>query len=357
MLVASVTAYLAQHSGTLTAQTVGDLSILLAVVVAAVSTAWAARRASDERPAWTMLAVAATVWAVAKVIYTMYGLTRDHVYPFPSLADAGFVGYSVPLFVALVLFPHPAQTLTSRLRTLVDALVIAMSILFISWSTVLGPVYQAGGVDLLTRLTGLAYPVVDVVVAALVLTLGMRRPAGQRVTWLLLGGGLVVLAVTDSIYVYLLNAGESGLTGTVLTAGWTSAWLLVAFAPWWPRSSSTAEASAATALAVELVPYVPVLCAIVASAQVVLAQDRFLLANGATLLVAVAVRQVMIVFENVTLTRDLEAKVAARTAELAELAAIVNSSPDAILSKTRDGIVTSWNPVRSACTDGGPRRS
>ncbi len=344
VFVASVTAFLAQHSGTSTAQTVGDLSIQLAVVVAAVSVAWAAHRASDERPAWTMMAVAATLWLTGNAFYTTYGLTRDHVYPFPSLADAGFIGYSVPLFVALVLFPQPAQTVTSRLRSLLDALVIAISILFISWSTVLGSVYQAGGGDLLTRLTGLAYPVVDVLVASLVLTLGMRRPAGQRVTWLLLGGGLVVLTVTDSLYVYLLYAGETGLTGTVLTAGWMSAWLLVSFAPWWPRASGADEVRGGAALAIELVPYVPVLFAIVASAGVVIGQDRFLLSSGAILLAAVTARQVMIVFENVTLTRDLEAKVTARTAELAELGAIVNSSPDAILSTTRDGIVTSWNP-------------
>jgi len=37
------------------------------------------------------------------VPYVTYGFTRDHVYPFPSVADAGFLGYAPPLAVALLL--------------------------------------------------------------------------------------------------------------------------------------------------------------------------------------------------------------------------------------------------------------
>jgi PAS domain S-box-containing protein len=229
-------------------------------------------------------------------------------------------------------------------HTVLDALAIALAVLFVSWGTVLGSVYQAGGADVLTRVTSLGYPIVDVLIASLVLALGMRRPAGQRLTWAVLGGGLVTLAVTDSIYVSLLNAGQTGLTGTPLAIGWVSAWLLIGLAPWVPRSTGAAEVRREAALVIELLPYVPVFLAILVSAEVVLGEDRFLQATGAILLVVVAARQVMIVFENVTLTRDLEAKVALRTTELAGMGAIVQASQDAILSKTTAGIVTTWNP-------------
>ena len=64
----------------------------------------------------------------------------------------------------------------------------------------------------------------------------------------------------------------------------------------------------------------------------------------------ILVRQVLIIIENLTLTTGLEQEVAARTAELEGLGAIVNSSTDAILSTTPDGIITSWNPGRSSST-------
>lgn len=51
--------YLAGHSGSAHAQAVGDFSILVAVVIAALSCAVAAFKSTAERPAWAMLAVAA----------------------------------------------------------------------------------------------------------------------------------------------------------------------------------------------------------------------------------------------------------------------------------------------------------
>ena len=64
--------YTARDPGSWSAQTLGDFSILLAVLVAAGSCALAARKAfgSGEGPAWMMLAVAATVWALSMMIYT-----------------------------------------------------------------------------------------------------------------------------------------------------------------------------------------------------------------------------------------------------------------------------------------------
>lgn len=343
-LVLAVGAYVWRYSGTPSAQTLGNFSQLFAVVIAAVSCAAAARKASDERPAWTMLALAATVWATGMALYAMYGVTRDHVYPYPSVADLGFIGYAVPAAVALFLFPQTTQRQLSRLRPLQDALVIAVAILFISWATVLGLVYKAGGETLLARLTGLGYPIADVVIASLVLALGMHRPMGQRLPWVVLGGGLVILAVTDSIFVSLVNEGQTGLTGTPLVTGWIAAWLLVALAPWVPRSPGTAGVRRDVALAIELVPYVPAVLAVLVLSEVRLRDDPFLFVTGVILLSLVIARQVMIVYENVTLTRDLEAKVALRTTELAGLGSIVQSSVDAIVGMTPEGVITSWNP-------------
>ncbi|MBA2559602.1 MAG: PAS domain S-box protein, partial [Propionibacteriales bacterium] len=344
VLVAVVGVYLGKHAGTASALTVSDFTNLLAAVVAAASCGWAAHRASDEKRAWVMLTLAATVYAFGQAAWTTYGITRNHAYPFPSVADFGYIGYALPATAALLLFPRSSQRLSSTLRTLLDALVIALAILFISWGTVLKTVYEAGGETVLKRVVSLGYPVADVLVLSLVLTLGMRRPAGQRMPWLLLGGGLAVLAVTDSTYVFLVYAGHLAVTGTPLALGWIGAWLLIGLAPWVPRSSSDAPVRRNVSLAIELIPYVPVLFAIVVTAQAALSRDRLLSIAGAILLFAVAARQVMIVYENVTLTRDLEAQVAVRTKELAGLGAIVQSSVDAIVGKTVGGVITSWNP-------------
>lgn len=337
--------YLGSHSGTASAQTPGDLLILVAVLVAFASCAFATRLRAPNSRAWLFMTLAAGTWALGQSAWTYYGITRDNVYPFPSVADIGYLGFVVPAAVALFSFPRPAAPRATWLRPLLDALVIASAILFISWTTVLGTVFQAGGSSLLSRMVGIGYPIVDVVMASLVLALGMRRLPGERLPWLFLGGGLVVLAITDSIYVRLTFAGVTGTTGSLLALGWMTAFLLIALAPWVPQGLRTGGVRREYTLVLELLPYVPVLGAILVSTLVVIdTRDPFLFFSGAVLLILVIIRQIMIVFENVTLTRELEAKVAARTAELEGLAAIVNSSTDAIVGKTPDGVITSWNP-------------
>ncbi|BAS07818.1 protein involved in peptidyl-histidine phosphorylation [Arthrobacter sp. Hiyo4] len=160
------------------------------------------------------MSVAAYVWAAGQLVWTYYGLANNHVYPFPSLADALFLAYPMPAAVALFSFRRPGGTTRVGLaRTVLDAAVISGAVLVVSWYTALGPALSAEG-DLLTRLATIGYPVVDVVITSLVLVLGMRRQPGERLPWLCFGGGLLVLTVTDSTYVRLTFDGVTGVTGS-----------------------------------------------------------------------------------------------------------------------------------------------
>ena len=329
------------------AQTVGDLSQLAAVLLAVAGCAEAARRGGPERRAWAVLASALGVWAMAMTLWTWYGSTRDHVYPFPSLADLGFVGYAVPAVAALLLFPRSSLRRASRLRELLDSAVIAGSVLFVSWATVLGPLYQSGGTGL-TRLVGLAYPVVDIAVVSVVLVVGMRVPPEQRRPWLLFGGGLVLLTVTDSVYVSMTLQGQTALTGTPLALGWVAAMVLIAAASQVrPRRARPATFRHFTVLQ-ELLPTLSLAGAIAVEPPRRLdTGDVFLVGNAVVLLVLFAAQQVVAVIERVRLANGLEDTIAARTAELssadARFRSLVESSDDAIISATPDGLVTSWN--------------
>jgi two-component system sensor histidine kinase/response regulator len=226
--------YLAANSGTPPALVAGDFSILVAALLAGASCSRAALRGGVNARAWAFMAAAAYVWAAGMAVYTFYGLAYNHVYPFPSLADALFLAYSVPAAVALFSFKRRSGSRVAMFRTVMDAAVIAGSVLVVSWFTALGPVFSSGGGDLLTWLTNLGYPVVDVVITSLVLVLAMRRQPGERLPWVCFGGGLLVLTVTDTIYVRLTFEGIVGVTGSPLTLGWVSAFLLIALAPLMP---------------------------------------------------------------------------------------------------------------------------
>ena len=329
------------------AQTVGDFSQLGAALLAVAGCVGAARRGGPDRRAWTVLASAVGVWATAMTLWAWYGLTRDHVYPFPSLADVGFVGYAVPTVAALLLFPRSSLHRASRLRELLDAAVIAGSVLFVSWATVLGPLYLSGGTGL-TRLVGLAYPVADITVASVVLAVGMRVPAEQRRPWLLLGGGLALLTVTDSVFVSMTLQGQTGLPGTPLALGWVGAMALIAAASQVrPRRARSATFRQFTVMQA-LLPTLALAGAVaVAFARHDHQPDLFLVGNSVMLMVFFAAQQLVAAIERVRLANGLEETIVRRTAELssadARFRSLVESSDDAIISATPDGVVTSWN--------------
>jgi two-component system, sensor histidine kinase and response regulator len=325
------------------AQAFGDFAILLAVVIASASCFRASRRPGPDARAWLFMGVASGVWALAQALWTFYGLTLDHHYPFPSPADAGFIGYSIPAAIALFSFRGTRSSRVAVLRTVLDAGVIASATLFVSWITVLGPLFRTESQGTLGRITGLGYPIVDVLITSLVLVLAMRRIPGQRLSWLVLGAGLLTLTFTDSAYVRLTFDGVTGVTGTPLAVGWVLAFLLIALATLTPKDGRSRTDGRGYTLVLELLPYVPAAAAVVL-AFVNVELDSFVVFSGVIVLVLLLARQVLIVYENVTLTRELEQKVAKRTAELEGLAAIVNSSADAIVGTDSHGVITSWNP-------------
>jgi hypothetical protein len=113
-------------------------------------------------------------------------------------------------------------------RSLLDGGVIAISLLYTSWSLVLGPVFRAGENTVVEQAIVLAYPAGDVILATIVFVVVARiRVGGAPV--LLLGAGLLSLAVADSSFAYLTQEGTYS-SGALSDVGWFAGYLLVAVA-------------------------------------------------------------------------------------------------------------------------------
>ncbi|MFJ5954478.1 response regulator [Paenarthrobacter sp. NPDC092416] len=330
--------------GTSTAQLAGDLALLVAVLTALVTHARAALQRRDNTTGRLFVVAGLALWSAGMCIWTYYGITLDHVYPFPSLADIGFVWYALPVSIGLFLLLRGKGLRLPLRRTILDAGVVASSMFFIVWSSLLGPLAGETGQDPLALATQMAYPIADVFMVSVVIVLTMRAARGRRLPWLCLGIGFWVLAITDLTYVRLTIEGVTGVTGSPLALGWVVAFLLVGLSPLVREADHSSKDGRAYAAMLELLPYLPVFSAVFFSRSRPIAGDPILLVTGLTVVVFVIVRQVLIVVENVTLTSELESKVAERTAELEGLGAIVNSSADAIVGETPDGFITSWNP-------------
>jgi len=92
VIIVALVVFLQSLSGSALAQDVGDSADMLAALIAGLACVRAARRGGVEARGWALLAVGMLVWAAAGALWAYYGLTRAHSYPFPSVADAGFLG-------------------------------------------------------------------------------------------------------------------------------------------------------------------------------------------------------------------------------------------------------------------------
>ncbi len=284
-----------------------NLATLLAALFAGASCARrGARRSRAERRGWWLLAAASLSWAGGQAMWTWYEVVLRLPAPFPSLADLGFLAM-VPLALAGMTALVTARD--GAVRTLLDGAIIAGSLFYISWALVLGPVYRAGSASVLEGVVSLAYPVGDVAMASMVFILLAGAGQGRRLPLGVLGAGALALAVADSGFAYLMQAGTYQ-TGNVIDAGWVLGFVLIgvsAAIPAHPPAANVLPAPVWMAL-----PYVPLMAALTASVclRALLGQvDALLYAVEVTLVVLVVTRQLVGMRDNALLARRLAATV------------------------------------------------
>ncbi|MFT4166653.1 MAG: ATP-binding protein [Microlunatus sp.] len=339
-----VTVLLANRDpATAQAQLIGSVGLLTALLFAFVCCLRAARHRTPARLGWIFMTLGMGLGGLGQVSWVLTALSGTESSPSAAADTVSFLGYMVPTVVAILAFPRRSELLISRLRQLLDVLVITIGVLLISEATVLGPVLQTADFSSLGSWLHAAYLVADVAICALVLCFGMRQLPGDRLTWFFLGSGLLVIAVSDSIYVWLIAQGVEFATATPLAAGWMAGPVMIGLATFIPMTGWHSRGREYTLL-LQLLPYLPFVGALVLLGIGLYDRDPYFLATAGLLLAVVAARQVMIVYENVSLTRDLEAKVARRTSELAALGSIVTSSTDAIVGVSLENRITFWNP-------------
>jgi Diguanylate cyclase, GGDEF domain len=210
----------------------------------------------------------------------------------------------------MLAFPGQAERAVLQVRSLLDGGVIATSLLYTSWSLVLGPVFRAGQGTVLEQAIVLAYPAGDVVLATIVFVVVARiRVGGAPV--LLLGAGLLSLAVADSSFAYLTQVGSHS-TGALSDVGWFAGYLLVAVAARRPATVGITWVGRRPGRLQILLPYCPLALAVSTSAfQQLRGQPTgpFLYWTFVILVLLIVGRQLLTVLDNQALNRRLAAMV------------------------------------------------
>ncbi len=328
-------------SSTLRFDDIGEFVIAFLAAAACVFTA--VRHRGRTRRAWALLAGSAFAWGGGEFAWSYFELLKGQHLPVPSFADLGYLT-AMPLAIAGVLsFPAAPSRVLSRARTVLDGLLIAGSLLIISWATVLGAVYRAGSGSLLGNVVGLAYPVGDVVIGTIVVIFAARAPRANRLPLYLLAGGLIANLLAHSSFAYLTATNRYG-TGNAIDAGWVAGYLLIAIAALTAASTPAlrAKAEAPPGRPGLLLPYLPVVAAaLVAGIEEAQpsALDPMVFWSLLAVIALVVIRQFLTLSDNLALNRQLAANAIDLAKGQEHFRSLVQNSSDVITLIGRDGLI------------------
>jgi diguanylate cyclase (GGDEF)-like protein len=251
------------------------------MVLACVTVGSHAYLVKRERAAWIAITLALVSWTFGELWYAIF---KPESYP--SLADAGFIGFYVLLYVGIVLL------LRDRARSIegtlwLDGLTASLAAAAVGAAVLVELVLESTDGSLSTVVTNLAYPLGDVLLLSAVFgvfSLTGWKP-GHR--WLLLGLGALATTIADGVYLFQ-SAEGTYVEGTWIDILWPASMLLVASAAWaQDRSRDGLEVEGRPLLAV------PTVCALAATG--ILVYDHFRTVNLLALLLAAAVLLLVIV--------------------------------------------------------------
>jgi len=185
-----------------------------------------ARSAREGRTGWLLLSLGPVSFLCGSTVFQTLAAGQ----PSPNLADLFFLAVYPLTFAGLVLlFRRQAGRTPAALW--LDGLVGGLGVGSLGARYVLQPVMHVGPGSAAAVTTTLAYPVCDLVLLIMIVSMIgiLRHDAGPQ--WFFLLAGYVVLAGTDSVFLIQTSLGTYE-TPSLLDHGWQVAFMLVAYAGW-----------------------------------------------------------------------------------------------------------------------------
>ena len=306
VLVLLIAALLALNSAvfdSLLTNTNADSLMMALAVLAAVAAVWTAGTCSGRvRIAWITLATGISSFTFGAIVARFFKVVGGH-HIYPSLADVAFLVLPVATAVAMLLLSAGLSG-TSRTRLILDGLIVAGSFTIVGWSAVLDELWNSVPTNRLQVAVSFSYPVLDAAVLTIGVLVVARAQRGQRMTLGLLTVGMLGIAISDGIFVYL-TATHQPTQVAFLYLGWLVGLLLFIAAAFAGRGFAHRESVAAQpgSWTGVWLPFVPLM---LASLAVFTQSPEHLKAGpipviGMILLLAFGARQLLVMAENRTL--------------------------------------------------------
>ncbi|MCX4234606.1 MULTISPECIES: putative bifunctional diguanylate cyclase/phosphodiesterase [Streptomyces] len=354
----------------------GDFGLSAAAATAAVSCFLCARaRRSRFRPAWLLFSLSSAMAAVGNFVWGWYEVVLESPVPSPSWADLFFLCFAPPAIVGLLVLAKRPVSKAGWVCLGLDAWLIGGSLLTLSWSLALAQAARAEEPSVPHTALSLAYPLLDIALVSMVLALHFRRSAVNRSAVNTAIGALALTVMCDALFTSPLLHNDYR-SGQLLDAGWFAGSLLLAYAPWVGQGHGHTEEEGHTRVVYGYVPgprqgqpahvplqegghgryplgrpissslaaLTPYLAAAVCTLGILYnvlngrSVDRVVLVTGGTVVLALVVRQGIMLVDNITLTHELAQKEN-------HFRSLVQGSSDVIMIAAPNGILRYVSPA------------
>ncbi|MFI5805350.1 putative bifunctional diguanylate cyclase/phosphodiesterase [Streptomyces sp. NPDC051561] len=361
----------------------GDFGLAAAALIAAVSCFLYARsRESRFRPAWLLFSASSLMAACGNAVWGWYEVVLERPVPAPSFADFFFLCFGPPAIVGLLVLAKRPVTRAGWLCLALDSWLIAGSLLTLSWSLALAHSAAFRGASVAHSALSLAYPLLDIALVSMVLALHFRRSSANRAAINTAIAALAMTVLCDALFTSPLLR-DSYHSGQLLDAGWFAGSLLLAYAPWgarkaaewrepasYDRSRATVQSTSyaqskpyaqskqhrqqgrslgrnpSRPIAGSLAALTPYLAAAVCVLGILYnvmdghKLDRVVLFTGCTVVLALVVRQGIMLVDNISLTQELAQKEN-------HFRSLVQGSSDVIMIAAPTGMLRYVSPAAS----------
>ncbi|CAM5519814.1 membrane associated phosphodiesterase [Streptomyces spiroverticillatus] len=341
----------------------GDFGLAVAAFIAAVSCYFYARtRESRFRPAWLLFSASSLMAAGGNAVWGWYEVVLRRQVPAPSLADFFFLCFGPPAIIGLLVLAKRPVTRAGWVCLALDAWLIAGSLLTLSWSLALAHTAELKGANTAHAALSLAYPLLDIALVSMVLALHFRRSSANRAAINTAIAALAMTVLCDALFTSPLLR-DNYHSGQILDAGWFAGSLLLAYAPWGvsrashrppygqpqgapPQPGRAVRAGSSRPIAGSLAALTPYLAAAVCVLGILYnvmdghKLDRVVLFTGCTVVLALVVRQGIMLVDNISLTQELAQKEN-------HFRSLVQGSSDVIMIAAPTGILRYVSPAAS----------
>lgn len=334
------------------ATTMGDFGLSGAAGLAAVSCFWYGHtRSTRFRPAWLLFAASSAMAGFGNAVWGWYEVVLNRPVPSPSPADFCFLLFAPPAIIGLLVLARRPVTRAGWVCLGLDSWLIGGSLLTLSWSLALAHTAHFAGETVAHAALSLAYPLLDIVLVSMVLALHFRRSSANRSAINTAIAALALTVLCDALFTSPLLR-DHYRSGQILDAGWFAGYLLMAYAPWVAREEGEETPgrrprplpASSRPIAGSLAALTPYLAAAVCTLGILYnvldghRVDRVVLFTGCTVVLALVVRQGIMLLDNISLTQELAQKEN-------HFRSLVQGSSDVIMIAAPTGILRYVSPA------------